>query len=102
MNSYILNLFSIQIIYMSLLFCDREYLCDYVVMLNFVLLNVGSFRIQIYETAVQLLYLLDIRFFQEFIFYIESVVDDMNYLRLLFNDIFFLVFYCYVQMCFLE
>lgn len=90
------------IIHMSLLFCDREYPCDHVAMLNLALLNVGSPRTQTHETAVQLLHLLDTRFFQEPIFYTESAADDMNHSPLPLNDIFLSVSYCHAQMCLSE
>ncbi|XP_064619246.1 protein furry-like isoform X4 [Lineus longissimus] len=44
-------------------FTNREYPCDHVAMLNVTLLNTGNPRIHIRETALQLLQLLDRRFF---------------------------------------
>ena len=78
--------------------CCREYPCDHVAMLNLALLNVGSPRMQTHETAVQLLHLLDTRFFQEPIFYTESASDDINPSRLPLNDVFLSVSYCHAQM----
>lgn len=67
-------------------------------MLNLALLNVGSPRMQTHETAVQLLHLLDTRFFQEPVFYTESTAEDVNTARLPLNDIFLSVSYCHAQM----
>lgn len=87
---------------LAAVFQSKEYPCDHVAMLNLALLNVGSPRTQTHETAVQLLHLLDTRFFQEPIFYTESAADDMNHSRLPLNDIFLSVSYCHAQMCLSE
>ncbi|XP_061189012.1 protein furry-like [Saccostrea echinata] len=83
---------------LAAVFQSKEYPCDHVAMLNLALLNVGSPRMQTHETAVQLLHLLDTRFFQEPVFYTESAADDVNQARLPLNDIFLSVSYCHAQM----
>ncbi|XP_078324716.1 protein furry-like isoform X6 [Crassostrea virginica] len=83
---------------LAAVFQSKEYPCDHVAMLNLALLNVGSPRMQTHETAVQLLHLLDTRFFQEPIFYTESASDDINPSRLPLNDVFLSVSYCHAQM----
>ena len=76
-----------------LIFCFREYPCDHVAMLNLAILNVGNPRIQTHETAVQLLHLLDRRFFQE-----PCVLSDNLEEHLPLNDVFLSVSYCRSQM----
>ena len=49
----------------------REYPCDHVAMLNVTLLHTGCPRISIHETALQMLQLLDKRFFLD-----EAIVTD--------------------------
>ncbi|XP_048776244.2 protein furry homolog-like isoform X2 [Ostrea edulis] len=83
---------------LAAVFQSKEYPCDHVAMLNLALLNVGSPRMQTHETAVQLLHLLDTRFFQEPVFYTESTAEDVNTARLPLNDIFLSVSYCHAQM----
>ena len=61
-------------------------------MLNLAILNVGSPRIQTHETAVQLLHLLDRRFFQE-----PSVLSDNLEEHQPLNDVFLSVSYCRSQ-----
>ena len=63
-------------------------------MLNLAILNVGNPRIQTHETAVQLLHLLDRRFFQE-----PSVLSDSLEEHQPLNDVFLSVSYCRSQMC---
>ena len=70
----------------------REYPCDHVAMLNLALLNVGNPRMPTHETAVQLLHLLDRRFFQE-----ESVLRDKTEQHQPLNDVFLSVSYCRSQ-----
>ncbi|GFN79511.1 protein furry homolog isoform x3, partial [Plakobranchus ocellatus] len=50
---------------LAAVFQTKEYPCDHVAMLNLAVLNVGSPRMSTHETAIQLLHLLDLRFFQE-------------------------------------
>jgi hypothetical protein len=71
----------------------REYPCDHVAMLNLAILNVGNPRMPTHETAVQLLHLLDRRFFQE-----ESVLRDNSEQHQALNDVFLSVSYCKSQM----
>ncbi|XP_076468272.1 protein furry-like isoform X4 [Babylonia areolata] len=50
---------------LAAVFQTKEYPCDHVAMLNLAVLNVGSPRMSVHETALQLLHLLDARFLQE-------------------------------------
>ncbi|KAL5012719.1 hypothetical protein ScPMuIL_011270 [Solemya velum] len=68
-----------------------EYPCDHVAMLCLAILNVGNPRVEIHETALQLLHLLDGRFFQEQPVFIDS--SDDNQQRLPINDILLSVSY---------
>lgn len=61
-------------------------------MLNLALLNVGNPRMPTHETAVQLLHLLDRRFFQE-----ESVLRDNTEKHQPLNDVYLSVSYCRSQ-----
>ncbi|XP_053400043.1 protein furry-like isoform X2 [Mercenaria mercenaria] len=78
---------------LAAVFQAREYPCDHVAMLNLAILNVGNPRMPTHETAVQLLHLLDRRFFQE-----ESVLRDNSEQHQPLNDVFLSVSYCKSQM----
>ncbi|KAL4229825.1 hypothetical protein ACF0H5_010217 [Mactra antiquata] len=78
---------------LAAVFQAREYPCDHVAMLNLAILNVGNPRVATHETAVQLLHLLDRRFFQE-----ESVLRDNSEQHQPLNDVFLSVSYCRSQM----
>ncbi|XP_052278154.1 protein furry-like isoform X3 [Dreissena polymorpha] len=78
---------------LAAVFQAREYPCDHVAMLNLALLNVGNPRMPTHETAVQLLHLLDRRFFQE-----RSVLGDNSDQHQPLNDVFLSVSYCRSQM----
>lgn len=75
----------------------REYPCDHVAMLNLAVLNVGSPRTQTHETAVHLLHLLDIRFFQETPVFTDSA-DEQRQQNLPLNDILISVSYNHSQL----
>ena len=82
---------------LAAVFQTREYPCDHVAMLNLALLNVGSPRMQTHDTAVQLLHLLDTRFFQEEpIFTCDPSEEHQQ--RMPLNDILLSVSYCHSQM----
>ncbi|XP_052797247.1 protein furry-like isoform X3 [Mya arenaria] len=78
---------------LAAVFQAREYPCDHVAMLNLAILNIGNPRMPTHETAVQLLHLLDRRFFQE-----ESVLRDKTELHKPLNDVYLSVSYCRSQM----
>ncbi|XP_048243647.1 protein furry-like isoform X3 [Haliotis rufescens] len=75
----------------------REYPCDHVAMLNLAVLNVGNPRIQTHDTALQLLHLLDTRFFQEEPVFTDSS-EEIHQPQLPLNDILLAVSYCHSQM----
>ncbi|BFZ15206.1 hypothetical protein BsWGS_18245 [Bradybaena similaris] len=81
---------------LAAVFQTREYPCDHVAMLNLAVLNVGSPRMSTHETAIQLLHLLDLRFFQEAPVFRESSDENSPPVTPL-NDIFLAVSYCNSQ-----
>jgi hypothetical protein len=66
-------------------------------MMNLAVLNVGSPRITTHETAVQLLHLLDSRFFEEGPVFTDNP-DELQDLSRPLNDILLAVAYCHSQM----
>ncbi|XP_063413170.1 protein furry-like isoform X1 [Mytilus trossulus] len=81
---------------LAAVFQTREYPCDHVAMLNLALLNVGSPRMQTHDTAVQLLHLLDTRFFQEEPIFTCDPSEE-HHQRLPLHDIYLSVSYCHSQ-----
>ena len=73
----------------------REYPCDHVAMLNLAVLNVGNPRVSTHETALQLLHLLDTRFFQEEPIFTDNMDHQQKFPL---NDILLSVSYCHSQM----
>lgn len=65
-------------------------------MLNLAVLNVGNPRMQTHETAVQMLHLLDTRFFQEKPVF--TAEEDSTSQQLPLNDILLSVSYCHSQL----
>ncbi|XP_012945432.1 protein furry homolog isoform X2 [Aplysia californica] len=82
---------------LAAVFQTREYPCDHVAMLNLSVLNVGSPRISTHETAVQLLHLLDLRFFQEAPVFRETPGECGGHPMTPLNDILLSVSYCNSQ-----
>ncbi|GAB1603756.1 protein furry-like isoform X6 [Argonauta hians] len=68
-------------------FKTREYPCDHVSMLNLAVMHVGCPRIKTHETALELLQLLDTRFFQDAPVFVESCDDAVQQLKPPLNDI---------------
>ncbi|KAL3879804.1 hypothetical protein ACJMK2_032086 [Sinanodonta woodiana] len=82
---------------LAAVFQAREYPCDHVAMLNLAMLNVGSPQIVTHEAALQLLHLLDTRFFQEEPVLVDSV-DEPRHHHLPINDVLLSVSYSQSQM----
>lgn len=81
---------------LTTVFLTREYPCDHVSMLNLAVINVGNPRLRIHETALQLLQLLDTRFFQEdpvFTDSLDEMFQQQQVLKAPLNDIQFATFY---------
>lgn len=68
-------------------------------MLNLAVLNVGSPRMSIHETALQLLHLLDARFLQEEVVFTAAADDLPRPPQLPLNDVLLAVSYYHSQMC---
>ncbi|GFR96359.1 furry [Elysia marginata] len=81
---------------LAAVFQTREYPCDHVAMLNLAVLNVGSPRMSTHETAIQLLHLLDLRFFQEAPVFQETSEETLPPVTPL-NDSLLAVSYCNSQ-----
>ncbi|XP_059157209.1 protein furry homolog isoform X2 [Physella acuta] len=81
---------------LAAVFQTREYPCDHVAMLNLAVLNVGSPRMSTHETAIQLLHLLDLRFFQEPPVFKETT-EDLSPPVVALNDTLLAVSYCNSQ-----
>ncbi|KAK3798079.1 hypothetical protein RRG08_034635 [Elysia crispata] len=81
---------------LAAVFQTREYPCDHVAMLNLAVLNVGSPRMSTHETAIQLLHLLDLRFFQEAPVFRETSEETLPPVTPL-NDSLLAVSYCNSQ-----
>ncbi|XP_041356858.1 protein furry-like isoform X3 [Gigantopelta aegis] len=80
---------------LAAVFQAREYPCDHVAMLNLAVLNVGNPRVSTHETALQLLHLLDTRFFQEEPIFTDNMDHQQKFPL---NDILLSVSYCHSQM----
>ncbi|XP_029647107.1 protein furry isoform X5 [Octopus sinensis] len=78
-------------------FKTREYPCDHVSMLNLAVMHVGCPRIKTHETALELLQLLDTRFFQDAPVFVESSDDAVQQLKPPLNDIKLAVSYSHSQ-----
>nr|AOV18883.1 furry [Lymnaea stagnalis] len=81
---------------LAAVFQTREYPCDHVAMLNLAVLNVGSPRMSTHETAIQLLHLLDLRFFQDSPVFREASEESSPTVAAL-NDTLLAVSYCNSQ-----
>ncbi|KAK0052998.1 protein furry [Biomphalaria pfeifferi] len=81
---------------LAAVFQTREYPCDHVAMLNLAVLNVGSPRMSTHETAIQLLHLLDLRFFQVAPVFRDASEESIPPLTAL-NDTLLAVSYCNSQ-----
>ncbi|XP_014783664.1 protein furry, partial [Octopus bimaculoides] len=77
---------------LAAVFQTKEYSCDLIAMLNLVVLNVGSTRVETHDTALQLLRLLDSYFFQDKPVFEESTLDASQQPNTL-NDILLTVNY---------
>ncbi|XP_025086109.1 protein furry homolog isoform X4 [Pomacea canaliculata] len=84
---------------LAAVFQNKEYPCDHVAMLNLAVLNVGSPRMSIHETALQLLHLLDARFLQEEVVFTAAADDLPRPPQLPLNDVLLAVSYYHSQMC---
>ncbi|GAB1608168.1 protein furry-like isoform X4, partial [Argonauta hians] len=78
---------------LAAVFQTKEYSCDLIAMLNLVVLNVGSSRMETHDTAVQLLRLLDSYFFQDKPVFEESPLDASQQPPNTLNDILLTVNY---------
>lgn len=76
---------------------SREYPCDDVAMLNLAVLNIGSPRVQVHEIAIQLIHLLDKRFFQQEPVFSVNLEENSSQVQSL-NDVYLAVAYSRSQM----